>query len=117
MTSPVPEIRVCGQQHRFELARRLILPPVGGQLHRSSGQIARKLLQARLKFFAQRKGVRHRSGKADHDLVVIDAADLFRARLHDGVLAHGHLPIAGDRGLSVFLHRDDGCAAEGTFIF
>ena len=56
----------------------------------------------------QGEGVRGRAREAADDLAVrADPADLLRIGLHHRI-AHRHLAVAGNDGLAVLLHAEDG---------
>ena len=60
-------------------------PPILGQLHRRSLQVAVKLLQLAFEFLEQGESVRSRPGKAGDHTVMMELAHFASAMLHDGL--------------------------------
>ena len=99
---------------RFQLAHGLVATPHLGDGHSSPLQVAAALGQLFLKLLAQGEGVRHRPGKADDHLPVVQAAHLLRRALENDALPHGDLAVAGNGGLPVAAHGADGGSSEWT---
>ncbi|MPN43169.1 hypothetical protein SDC9_190728 [bioreactor metagenome] len=90
----------------------LIASPILRERNRRAGQISGKLFQLLFKPFAERKRVRNRSCKPDHDLIVVEPFHLFCRCLHDDGFAHRHLSVAGNRRLAVLLNGQYRCTPE-----
>src|SRR6185369_1937632 len=96
-------------EHRLEPAQDAVGAPVLGELHGGAHQVALVLVELRLEALEQREGVRGAAGEAGEDAVLIKAAHLLRAALHDDV-AERHLPVAAERDLAVAAHGKNGGA-------
>jgi len=106
---------VGDDQHRFQATQRAIDPPVLGELDGGSFEIAAILFELRLEAAEQRKGIGGRPGEADDHLIVVQAANLPRALLYDGV-ADGHLAVSGQHRAIVATDRQDGGGMEGRVV-
>ena len=92
----------------FELLQHAVASPLLGKFDGCADEIAIAVREARLEFIKERKSISDRACKSGNDAAVVEAAHFPGGILHDDRIAHGHLPVAGDGGVSILLDREDG---------
>ena len=88
---------VHDDEHGFEPAQRAVGAPVLGELDGRSFEVAAILFELGFEPGEQRERIGRRAGEAGEHAVVVEAADLARRLLDDGV-AEGDLAVAGHDG-------------------
>src|SRR5262249_4673802 len=99
---------------RLELSQNPIGPPILGQLHRRSFQIAVKLFQLAFKFLEQSESICSCSSKAGDHTVVMELSNLARAVFHHG-LAETDLAIPDDYDFPAAANREYGCTVYHNY--
>ena len=100
------EVLAVGHDEKgFELLQHAVATPLLGKFDGCADKIAIAVGEARLE---ERKGICDRACKSGNDAAVVEAAHFAGGILHDDRIAHGHLSVAGDGGVSILLDREDG---------
>ena len=102
-------IREVAVSQRLQAAQYPIGTPVLGQFHRGTHQVPGVLFQLALKALKQGEGIRRTAGEAGDDAFRVEAADLARIVLHDGI-THGDLAVTADDDLIAATDAENGRA-------
>src|SRR5580700_3437295 len=95
------------------MPQHAIGPPLLGQLHNRTRQIAIELFELGFKAREERKGVRGGSRESPDDLVVVKAPQLLR-RSFQHFRSQRHLTVTGHHHFTAPADAQDGC---GTYSF
>lgn len=91
------------EQEGFEVAQGAISAPLFREFDGGAFEVAVELFEFSFEASEKGEGIGGGAGEAGQDTIVVEAADLTGAALHDGI-AHGDLAIGG--------HDDAACAAD-----
>ena len=92
----------------FELLQYAVATPLLGKFDGCADEIAIAVGETRLEFIEEGEGICDRACKSGNDATVVEAAHFAGGILHDDRIAHGHLSVASDGGMSILLDREDG---------